>query len=231
MQSEDNKGISSIPDSDLLLDRILTEAADLVFPAPEDLPEATEEEIDRLMAVTAEAREAGVHLHFRLFSGRKSLLALAASLFLVLGAGLFFSMRQSDHPGITVALALPQGVEGLRFRGGDSVSDGLAKAIESGVFDALDAQPRKVEADIRFFDAPLSEAGLGEMLISQIAPSGSRNILYVTTDADTDKLVLIVFRAKTGEELAEKRLNTDDSAQLQKDVFFTVSEWMRKNLL
>lgn len=228
MQPEENKKEEASSTDDRLLERILTEAADLVFPEPDDLPEATEAEMDHLMTVTAQARKRPSRI-LQLIP--KKVLALAASLFLIAGVGLFFLTGRPVNSVFTVAVALPKAIPGLVFRGGDPEPDELSKVVESGVLDALDAQLRTRSADFRMFDAPLSQDGLGKVLVSQLPASGSRNILYVTTDEERGELVLMVFRARTGEELGEVRLELDNAAHLQDEVSAAISVWMRDGLL
>jgi len=64
-----------------------------------------------------------------------------------------------------------------------------------------------------------------------ICKNRPHNVVYVTKDPKTDEWIVRVLEAKTGNTLAETRLRTDASAQLQKRLEEKVSGWIKAGVL
>jgi hypothetical protein len=224
---KDNEPAFMHEDADLVaLDRVLTQAADIVFPLPPSLPEATDQEIDQLMKMTAKVRRVSEsrRLMTLIRSYPAKLLALAASFFALMGGGLFYSLTQRAVPCMSVAMAMPSG---LVFRGGEDIPG----AVESGVLAAATNLPAKATTDFLRMEQPISADKSGSEIAALLSNARSRNVLYVTEDQAAGKLVLIVFERKTGRRLAETRINTGDAEQVQINVSSTVAGWIQNGLL
>jgi len=103
------------------------------------------------------------------------------------------------------------------------------RAVKNGVVQGLAGHKK---GWVRFFYGNNFITSKSESLINRlISKNQSRNLLYVTTDADTGKLIAMVFEAETGKKLVETKLQERDPARVQDELSHTVSGWIRDGLL
>ena len=108
MKEDDKIDEGSLPENDQELkglDRTLSRFPDLVFPPPADLQEASDEKVAELMRRTATTRKVR---RFRLIRNPRAVLALAASVSILMCGGLWLSALRDRQSGFVVALAFSQ---------------------------------------------------------------------------------------------------------------------------
>jgi len=224
MSTQENEPLPT--DEEILLTRILSQAGPLIAPQPDELPEAAEADIEKLMNASRSAR--GARKPFlRLLYSHKAVLALAASVAILIGAGVGLTLINRGGVSLTVAIALPRelGV-GKVFRGEGGIED----AVESGILEAL-GRHSQADSAVVHLNEPLAETDLGPSLRKQIGLRPSRTILYVTADAESSELLLRLYRRKSGEQIAEERINAGLPFEVFNDVRRVIDAWVAQGVL
>ncbi len=207
------------------LDQVLSQFSSVVFPLPSDLEEASDEKVAELMKLTASARAGR---KFRIIRNPKIILALAASISILIGGGVLLSTMRTGNPSIMIAMAVggPNGI----YRGG-SASAALPEALEMGIKKAMDHESSGRVVPLLRLDDP-EPSSISDASLARIAETTqSRILLYVTQDMETGDFVLIAFDSKSGHRRAEKHLDAIDAQTLEQDVFRVVSEWLQDGIL
>ncbi len=208
------------------LDQVLSQFSSVVFPLPSDLEEASDEKVAELMKLTASARAGR---KFRIIRNPKIILALAASISILIGGGVLLSTMRTGNPSIVIAMAVG-GQSGI-YRGGSAGSVALPAALETGIKKAMDHESSGRVVPLLRLDDP-EPSSISDASLARIAETTqSRILLYVTQDMETGDFVLIAFDSKSGHRRAEKHLDAIDAQTLEQDVFRVVSEWLQDGIL
>ncbi len=233
MNADDKMEEGSSPENDpelKWLDRALSRFPDLVFPPPADLQEASDEKVAELMQRTAAVRSAR---RFRLIRNPRAVLALAASVSILMAGGFWFSSMRDRQSGFVVALAFSQGpsIAQYAFRGGDSTEVDLSKAVESGVQKGLMGHSKADDVLVLHVDSTELPDHSEESLASLAKTMESRRVLFVTQDPETGDFMLTVFDRKSERICEEERLDSWEASALEAEVSQWISEWMRSGVL
>ena len=214
-----------------VLQRVLTENGNAVFSPPVSHPQPSSEDIEHLMLVTNKERSRQKPLRVSGPPRPLVLLALAASVLVLVGGGLFVFFRQPPSHGLVVAIALSpaDADQSFLFRGASVTQKDLTSTVESGIGRALVGRAVEVEAVFLHLDTLPSGREPADPMALLPPTVHSRYVLVVSQDEVSGGIVFSLLDHVTGATLGRRELAVEGNEPPGKAAQALVSELLAES--